>query len=172
MIIDTRIQAGIIAFVAALLATAITGYINYRLVRVKAEEDRKLSDWENKRAKKEETLSNLFLLSTMLSFSKIDMAGTREEIKFFNENFDSANELIANIRMSLSLYFPEYSDEFEPVLGESTYYWKCYKDYLVSEEPDSQGPESSFQRSLQASLECQEIIRNIESKLANVSKIT
>lgn len=162
---DPRIQAGIIAFVAAILATAITSYVNFRLARIKAETDKVLADAQNRRAKKEQTLTNLFLLKTKLSFFKIDMTETVEDIKAFNENYDHANELIAEVRMALALYFPDSSDHFETILEESGYYWKCYKEHLMSGDKNYEDPDSNFQRALQASSECQEVIQGIMNEL-------
>jgi hypothetical protein len=168
---DPRIQAGIIAFVAAMLATAITSYVNFRLARIKSEGDKKLSEWQNKREKKEQALKNLFLLKTRLSFSKIDMASSKEDIKWFNENYDKSNELISEIRMALALYFTNHSDRFEHVLRESGYYWKCYKDHLSSDNKIYDDPDSDFQRALHASLECQEVIQGIMNDLTEEKTI-
>jgi len=165
MDLDPRIQAGIIAFVAAILATAINNYFGFRLARIKAEEDAKLSDYQNLRLQREQALKNLYLLSTKLSFSKVDMAEGKEDVKWFNDNYDSANELIAELMMSFSLYFREYKEDFKPLLGQASYYWKFYKDHLSSEKRDYESPESNFQRSLQASLTCKEIIDKLMADL-------
>jgi hypothetical protein len=158
MELDPRIQVGIIAFIAAMLATAINNYFGFRLAMIKAEEDKKLSDFQNFRFQREQTLKNLYLLSTRLSFSKADMAEGKDDVKWFNDNYDSANELIAELMMSFSLYFQEYKKDFKPLLGEAGYYWKCYKDHLSTENKDFESPKSNFQRSLHASFTCKEII--------------
>lgn len=165
MDLDPRIQAGLIAFIAAMLATAINNYFGFRLARIKAEEDKKLSVFENVRNQREKALRNLYLLSTMLSFSKVDMANSKEDVKDFNKNYDLANELIAELMMSFSLYFTKYKKDFKPLLGEAGYYWKCYKDHLLSEKRDYDSPKSNFQRSLQASLTCKEIIDKLMADL-------
>ena len=147
---DPRIQAGIIAFAAAIIATAIGGAINY-----------KIDSYKNKRSKREETLKNLYLLKTKLSFHKIDMHSGSDSVNSFNENYDEANILIAEITMSLSLYFKNHEKSFSPVLSEAAYYWKSYKDYITSEKRNPQGEDSPFQRALQASMACQEIIEKL-----------
>lgn len=157
---DPRVQAGIIAFVSAIVATAIAGLISYNIEK-----------WKNKRAKKEETLKNLFLLRTKLSPHKIDMHSDADAVISFNQNYDEANLLMSEIMMSLALYFPIYEKVFEPVLEESAYYWKLYKDHLLSEKRDYHSETSPFQRSLKASFICDETISVImkEMKSKNIT---
>ncbi|MDA3877707.1 MAG: hypothetical protein PF483_11545 [Halothiobacillus sp.] len=167
MELDPRIQAGIIAFVAAILATAINNYFGFRLARIKGEEDKKLSNFQNLRTQREKALRNLYLLSTMLSFSKVDMANGREDVKDFNKNYDAANELIAELMMSFSLYFREYKEDFKPLPGEAGSYWKYYKDHLISENKDYGSPASNFQKSLNASRTCNDIIHKLVADLGS-----
>lgn len=151
---DPRIQAGIIAFVSAIVATSIAGFINY-----------KIEKWKGHRSKREETIKNLFILRTKLSLHKIDMHSGSESVVSFNENYDEANLLMSEIMMSLALYFPKYEKEFMPVLEKSAFYWKLYKDHLLSEKRDYHSENSPFQRSVQASFSCDEIISRIMSRL-------
>ena len=161
MDLDPRILVGVITFIAVILASIINNYVGFYLARIKTEEDKKLSELQNIRCQREQALKNLYLLSTRLSFSKADMAEGKDDLRWFNDNYDSANELIAELMMSFSLYFQEYKKDFKPLLGEAGYYWKCYKDHLSSEKKDYDSPCSNFQRSLQASLACTQIIDNL-----------
>jgi hypothetical protein len=47
------------------------------------------------------------------------MAEGKDDVRWFNDNYDSANELIAELMMSFSLYFQEYKKDFKPLLGEA-----------------------------------------------------
>lgn len=171
MDLDPKIQAGIIAFITAILATAINNYFAFRLARIKAEEDKKLSESQNLRLQKEVTLKNLYLLSTKLSLTKVEMAEGKNDVKWFNANYDSANELIAELMMSFSLYFNQHKDDFKPLVGEASYYWKCYKDHLSLEQKDFTSSDTNFQRAFQASLTCNEIITKLMDELEQSNKI-
>ncbi|BFM09974.1 hypothetical protein R50072_01270 [Simiduia litorea] len=152
---DSVVLSGIIAFATAIIATAIGGVINYIIETVR-----------NKRTRREEVLRGLYLLKTKLSLHKIDMHSGSESVSSFNENYDSANILIADIKMSLSLYFKSHVIDFEPVVEEAAYYWKMYKDHLISVSRDYDGENSPFQRALHASMNCTDIIEKMMSELS------
>lgn len=164
MNLDPRIQAAIIAFVSAMIATAISNWVSFKLAEKKAEADKRLSHHDNLRRKREETIKNLHLLHTMLSPDKMDMAKGSQAVEYFNSNYDKANELIAEVKMSLSLYFTKHKNSFEPILSESANYWKYYKDHLVAEE-NQYGENSKFERAGHAAIRCQNIIKGIEKEL-------
>ncbi|UZE09643.1 hypothetical protein [Pseudomonas sp. B21-053] len=141
---DVRLQAGIIAFVAAIIATAITAYVNFYLARKKSEQEKALLAGEILRVKREETLKNLYLLSTKISITKLDMASGPSALTDFNKNYDNINEHLAEITMSLTLYFPAAKKVFDPIGVEAAEYWKNFKNHLVS---PTQPPNPIFMQS-------------------------
>ncbi|MGG7675027.1 hypothetical protein [Pseudomonas sp. WC2] len=127
---DVRIQAGLIAFCAALIVMVVTNWVNIQLAKRKFEEDKAKAAEENFREKREETVKHLFLLRTKLSITKLDMASGPSAANDFNDNYDSANENIAEIMMALTLYFPKAKAAFTPIEIDAATYWKNFKDYL------------------------------------------
>lgn len=128
---DVRIQAGLISFCAALIVMTVTNWINIRLATKKAEDDTNREAEANRREKREKTVKNLYLLTKKLSITKLDMASGPSAIKDFNDNYDSANENIAEVMMALTLYFPKAKSVFSSIDIDAAEYWKNYKDYLT-----------------------------------------
>ena len=162
---DPRIQAGIIAFCAAIIATGITGFINY-----------KIELWKNKKAKsdelkalkntkKEELIKNLYILESKLSISKIDMHSDVSTIQVFNQNYDEVNILIAETLMLISLYFPKYKAEFKPIREKSSIFWKSYKDYLTTPKTSATVDSPYLQKAITCSTECISITTGINNQL-------
>jgi hypothetical protein len=163
---DPRIQAGIIAFSAAIIATGITGFINYKMEEWKDKKSKIDENQRNINLKKEELIKRLYILQSKLSFNKIEMHTNVSQVESFNKNFDEVNILIAEVMMILSLYFPKYKKEFIPIREKSSIYWKSYKDYLESMHKTSVGAENPFfSKSLSNSSECQAITQGIINQL-------
>lgn len=163
---DAKIIAGILGFLAAIIATLITAYVNNRLLMKKAqfdaEQDRKKqileAEHEHKlhvRTLKEQTIKNLNLLSLRFSYANSDITSDKTDpIEYHDENFNEAYELLSEIKMVISLYFSKYKEEIREVEKQASLYWGYYKRHLESENKDYTTPESNFHQALNASENC------------------
>lgn len=174
---DAKIIAGIIGFLAAIVATVITGYINHRLLMKKAAFDANLEREKNKQEKedeqelhvrslKEQTIKNLNLLSLKFSMANADITSDQSNpIEYHNDNFNNAYELLCDIKMVISLYFPKHKSHIKEIEKQASFYWGYYKQHLSSELKDYTSTESGFNKGLSASHQCTEKIAELNRLL-------
>lgn len=152
----------------------VTNWVNIRLATKKSENDQARAAEENLREKREATLKHLFLLSSKLSITKLDMASGLSAAKDFNDNYDSANENIAEVMMALTLYFPKAKATFDPIEIHAAEYWKNFKDYLSVTLPATQSSPptpvpanaNTFkQNAITAAQRCGDVIQKTRSAL-------
>ena len=156
---------------SALAGAIISGITQYLLIEKKAKKDRELSDYYNFRAIVENTHTKLGKLSLMLSISKADMAHGEEKLKYFNENYDKANELMSEIIMACTLYFPSVKSNISPIQGEANRYWGYFKAVLMSNgEKTADYIQGNSRKSAEASINCLAIIEEVKGYIEEIAK--
>ena len=163
---DVKLTYALIAACSALSGSLLSGFIQAYLIDRRAKKDRELSNYENKRSLAEKMYVNLSSLSLKLSLTKVDMAEGDNKIRYFDKNYDEAHDLISEILMIASLYFPVVKKKLEPISGKANLYWGYFKATLkIDISKNEEGWQHNCNKATAASFDCLELIEAAKKQL-------
>ncbi|WP_444933047.1 hypothetical protein ACJJIW_18665 [Microbulbifer sp. JMSA004] len=163
---DIKSTYALIAACSALSGALLSGVLQAYLIEKKSKIDRELSNYENRRKLAEKIHFNLSSLSLKLSLAKVDMAEGEDKIRYFDKNYGEAHDLISEVLMISSLYFPGVKEKLLTIEDQANLYWGYFKATLKIDIAENQeGWQFNCDKATSASIDCLELIKKAKAQL-------
>jgi len=94
------------------------------------------------------------------------MAEGDDKICYFDKNYDEAHDLISEILMVSSLYFPSVKAKLEFIAGKANLYWGYFKSTLKIDISQNQKSwQINCNEATSASIDCLKLIEEAKKQL-------